>query len=37
MAQVIDAYGFIVAQPDIDHWIVKEDGHHISRKSLNRG
>jgi hypothetical protein len=28
--QIIDAHAFISAQPDIDLWVIKEDGHHIT-------
>lgn len=28
--QIIDAHAFISAQPDVDRWVIKEDGHHIT-------
>lgn len=29
-AHLIDVHAFMTAQPDIDRWLVKEDGHHIT-------
>lgn len=29
-ARVVDVHSFMSAQPDLDRWLVKEDGHHIT-------
>jgi hypothetical protein len=32
-ARVIDVHSFMSAQPDLDRWLVKEDGHHITTET----
>lgn len=32
-ARVIDVHSFMAAQPELDRWLTKEDGHHITEET----